>query len=64
MLQRTSSASSLGPPKPPKVLPTRSEDYELLEEIGQGVSAKARGPSVWAGILRVCWRAAALVGRA
>lgn len=36
---RTSSSSSL---KPAKVMPTRAEDYELIEEIGQGVSAKAR----------------------
>ena len=42
MLARSSSSAALGAVKPCKVLPTRAEDYELLEEIGQGVSAKAR----------------------
>ena len=37
---RTVSSQSL--PKTAKVLPTVAEDYELLEEIGQGVSAKVR----------------------
>ena len=38
-LTRTASSSAL-PVKPAKVLPTAASEYELLEEIGQGVSAK------------------------
>jgi hypothetical protein len=60
---RTSSSSSQLAQKPAKVLPTRSEDYELLEEIGQGVSAKASLPPkslppslVYLVVLQV-WRA-------
>jgi serine/threonine protein kinase len=43
-MRTSSSSNSLGSnsAKLAKVLPTRSEDYELGEEIGQGVSAKAR----------------------
>lgn len=43
-MHRTVSSSSMASRevKPPKVMPTRAEDYELCEEIGQGVSAKAR----------------------
>ena len=40
---RTASTTSL-PAKAAKVMPTVAEDYELMEEIGQGVSAKARAP--------------------
>ena len=43
-MRTSSSSNSLGSNsgKLAKVLPTRAEDYELGEEIGQGVSAKAR----------------------
>lgn len=44
MLRSTSSAA-LGTPRVPKVLSTNPVDYELLEEIGQGVSAKVSRPS-------------------
>jgi hypothetical protein len=40
MLRSSSSAALVA--KPPKVMPTRAEDYELQDEIGQGVSAKVR----------------------
>ena len=40
---RAASSSALGAAKPaPKVMPTVAKAYELQEEIGQGVSAKAR----------------------
>lgn len=43
MLRSGSSAALGGGPRVPKVTPsTDYRDYELLEEIGQGVSAKAR----------------------
>ena len=40
MLRSTSSA---GLARAPKVMPVDSNAYKLEEEIGQGVSAKARG---------------------
>jgi hypothetical protein len=43
MLRSSSSAALVA--KPPKVMPTRAEDYELQDEIGQGVSAKVRARS-------------------
>lgn len=40
---RTVSSTALAKEqKPAKMMPTKASDYELLEEIGQGVSAKAR----------------------
>jgi hypothetical protein len=41
-MQRSSSTAALGAARVPKVMPTRAEDYDMQDEIGQGVSAKAR----------------------
>ena len=51
---RSSSSATLGGAKVPKVVPTNPADYDLIEEIGQGVSAKV-GRQAVIGLLRRHW---------